>query len=56
MNTFNSDYSIISLKPIIGDSSNSTAVEKIVVDKRIFQTLQFRLDFIHWKCNELQFF
>ena len=47
-NTCNSDYFIVNFIPIIGDSPNGTAVQKIVVDKRIFQSLQFRRHLIYW--------
>ena len=48
LNTWNLDtINGASLNPIIGDSLNGTAVEKIVVDKRLFQNLQFRREFIH---------
>ena len=45
LNTCNSNR-IISLNPIICDSLNGTAAEKIVVDKRLFQNLHFRCEFI----------
>ena len=54
LNTWNLDtINGASLNPIIGDSLNGTAVEKIVVDKRLFRNLQFRREFIHWSYNKV---
>ena len=40
--------------PSISDSLNGAALEKIVVNKRIFQILQFRRNFIYWRYDKVK--